>query len=82
MKIRGTQKEIKNIEIGIDTVYIRTNIIAIDEEEFKGWEYDEQQYGKDAYIEMMAEQNQSLDIQVSSGLAELRAELAIDIARL
>jgi len=65
MKIRGTQKEIKNIEIGIDTVYIRTNIIAIDEEEFKGWEYDEIQYRKDDYIEIIAEQNQSLDIQVS-----------------
>ena len=65
MKIRGTQSEIKNIEIGIDTVYVRTNVVAIDEVEFKGWEYDELQYKKDAYIEMMTEEIQLAEDRTS-----------------
>ena len=65
MKIRGTQSEVGEIEIGIDTVYVRSNIVAVDEEDFKGWEYDETQYKKDAFIELMAEKNKSLEIQVT-----------------
>jgi len=65
MKIRGTQSEVGEIEIGIDTVYVRSNIVTVDEEDFKGWEYDEVQYEKDHYIKLMAEKNKILEIQVT-----------------
>ena len=51
-KVRGTMELIPNIEVNIDTVYIRSNIIAITETDFTGWEYDEIQYGKDEYTEV------------------------------
>ena len=61
MKVRGTQNFVKDIEIGVDTVYVRTNILLIDETDFKGWEYDEVQYKKNRYIELMSEKNQTLE---------------------
>ena len=52
-KIRGTQEHVPAVEVNIDTVYIRSNIKRIEEEDFKGWEYDEVQYDKNKYIEQL-----------------------------
>lgn len=44
MKVRGTQEVVKPLEQDDYRVYIRTNIVRIDEdgeEGFHGWEYDE-----------------------------------------
>lgn len=44
MRVRGTQEVVKPLEQDDYRVYIRTNIIRIDEEGedgFHGWEYDE-----------------------------------------
>lgn len=47
MKVRGTQEVVKPLEQDQYKVYIRTNIVCIDEEGtdenpgFHGWEYDE-----------------------------------------
>lgn len=47
MKVRGTQEVVKPLEQDSFKVYIRTNIVRIDEEDtgdnlgFHGWEYDE-----------------------------------------
>lgn len=61
MKIKGTQVEQpKELEINIDTIYIRSNIIRIETEEFTGWEYDEIQYDKNEYIEMLSTENKQL----------------------
>lgn len=59
-KVRGTQKAVPNIEVNIDTVYIRENVSAVNDDGFSGWEYDETQYGKNEYIESIAEQNNQL----------------------
>ena len=48
--VRGTQKQVPYIEVSKDTVYVRTNIERIEEDEFKGWQYDEIQYEKNEYI--------------------------------
>ena len=40
-KLRGSQVTVPKIEVNVDTVYIRTNIERIEEEDFAGWEYDE-----------------------------------------
>lgn len=55
-KVRGTMNIVPSIEVNIDTVYIRTNITAIQTDDFDGWEYDEIQYGKDEYMELLQKQ--------------------------
>ena len=55
-KVRGTMEVVPNAEVNRDTVYIRSNIIAIDTEDFKGWQYDEIQYKKDEYTEFLQTQ--------------------------
>ena len=50
MKVRGTQKNVKPVEVNVDTVYLRTNITKVKEEDFDGWEYNEVQYNLRDYI--------------------------------
>ena len=65
MKIRGTQESIPFIEIGKTNVYIRTNVEHIEEEEFSGWEYDEEIISLPTYIDRLqmkiADQDNVLD---------------------
>lgn len=56
-----------SVDIDIDTVYIRSNIVKINTPEFTGWEYDEIQYGKDEYIEKITTQNKA-DIEYLSAM--------------
>lgn len=60
MRVRGTMKEVPEIEVNVDTVYVRTNIRRIEEEDFVGWEYDEVQYKKDEFIELISKENKQL----------------------
>ena len=59
-KIRGSMEIVPNVEVNVDTVYVRSNIVAVNESDFKGWEYDEIQYGKDEYITKISEEKQEL----------------------
>lgn len=61
MRIRGTQESIPFIEIGKTNVYIRTNVEYIEEEEFSGWEYDEEIISIPEYISTLSDKN-SVDI--------------------
>jgi len=61
MKVRGTQESIPFIEIGKTNVYIRTNVEYIEEEEFSGWEYDEEIISIPEYISTLSDKN-SVDI--------------------
>ena len=61
MKVRGTQNSIPFIEVGKTNVYFRTNVVRIEEEEFSGWEYDEQVIPIQEYINTLADRN-STDI--------------------
>lgn len=72
-KIRGTMKEVPNTEVNKDTVYIRSNIKKVNEEEFKGWEYDEIQYNLKEYLENLsqAQDVQSMAILISSIMSEI-----------
>ena len=43
-KVRGTQKKVLPLELNVDTVYIRKNIVQKkDEDDNSYWEYDETQ---------------------------------------
>lgn len=52
-KTRGTMKKVPNVEVNVDTVYIRSNITKVEEEDFKGWEYDEERMPLNKYIEQV-----------------------------
>ena len=56
--VQGSQETVQALEIGVDTVYVRSNIVPVDTENFKGWQYDEIQYSKDEYIAYIATQNE------------------------
>ena len=61
MRVRGTQESIPFIEIGKTNVYIRTNVERIEEEEFSGWEYDEEIISIPEYISTLSDKN-SVDV--------------------
>ena len=77
-KVRGTMKEVPEIEVNIDTVYVRSNITKIEEEDFIGWEYDEVQYDKDEFIELISEENDRLkrdNINNMKAMVELHTKI-------
>ena len=59
-KVRGTMEKVPNVEVNVDTVYIRSNITKVEEEDFKGWEYDEEQMPLNKYLEMVNNLGQEL----------------------
>lgn len=66
--VRGTMPEVLLLEINVDTVYIRSDVIRIDEEGeegFRGWQYDEVQMTKNEYIASLQE---SIDMLILSSL--------------
>lgn|GEM_PF-4623166 len=70
MKVRGTMIELKPIEVLQDKVYIRKNIVRVDEESeegFHGWEYDETIVPFNEYlsiIEAMGQQITNIMLEV------------------
>ena len=72
-KVRGSMVTVPNIEVNKDTVYIRSNIIVINEDNFKGWEYDEIQYDKDEYTEVTNE------VQELLGKEQVRQGSRVDL---
>lgn len=66
--VRGTQKEIPELEINVDTVYIRENIHQITKDEKTFWEYDEKQLSILEYLKDIVPKNQEIS---DNALAEL-----------
>lgn len=64
---------VTNIEVNKDTVYIRSNIVKVDTEEFRGWEYDEMQYDSKEYMENLTtiQDTQSMAMLVSLLMGEI-----------
>ena len=73
MKVRGTLKTVKPVEVNVDTVYVRTDITRINEEDFEGWEYDEETYSTKEYIEKLtsSDDTQSMAFLVSMLMSEI-----------
>ena len=86
-------KEIKNVQGSIeqaqplivnkDTVYVHTNIVQATDEDGKVvdglYVYDEVQYTKDEYIQIMAEKNETLERDLTDtqlAIAEIYESLA------
>ena len=51
--VRGTMNIVPEVEINFNTVYVRTNIIRVEEDEFSGWQYDETEYTQSEYINVL-----------------------------
>lgn len=71
--VRGTMKTVDNIHVDVDTVYIRSNIKKIEEENFTGFEYDEIQYEIKEYISTLTtnQDSQTVAMLVLSLMAEV-----------
>lgn len=67
--VRGSQEYIPNIEVNTDTVYIRSGIKRVEEEDFTGWEYDEIQYSLREYVEGLL-QTETGQIIIAENTAE------------
>lgn len=78
-KVRGSQQEKPlKIEVGTDTVYVRSEIELIEEEDFHGWEYSEKQYKKDDYIQLISEESEQLkttNTLLTSEIAKMKIDL-------
>lgn len=71
--VRSSAKHIPSVEVNVDTVYIRSSIEKVDEEEFKGWEYDEVQYTIREYLEKLTNEEDAsmLALMVSMLMSEV-----------
>ena len=64
--VQGSESQAKPLIVGVDTVYVHTNITKVETDaEGKAveglYQYNEVQYDKDEYIHMMAEQNRAME---------------------
>ena len=73
MKVRGTQKIVKPVEVNVDTVYARSSITRISEEDFEGWEYEEETFSIKEYIEKLtsSDDTQSIAMLISMLMGEV-----------
>lgn len=79
--VRSTREHISEVEVGVDTVYLRTNIKRVDEDDFSGWEYQEIQYDKNKYIELLSKENNELksDLQRSEQTNKINMLALIEV---
>ena len=68
--VKGSESQAVSLIVQQDLVYIHTNIRQIEVQDLTGqthleFEYDEIQYEKNEYIQIMAEKNISLETQLS-----------------
>lgn len=69
--VQGSESQAKPLIVGVDTVYVHTNITKVETDaEGKAveglYQYNEVQYDKDEYIQFMSEKNTALEEQIES----------------
>lgn len=65
MIARSTADSIDRTIISADTVYLRSDIKYVTDEDFEGWEYEETQMSKDEFIGVLLEENMQITARVS-----------------
>lgn len=60
--VKGSEEQAKELIVGFDTVYVHKNIKKLEDGDYQ---YEEVQYDKDEYIELIAEKNKTLEKQVT-----------------
>ena len=81
--VRGTQIKVPTLEVNVDTVYLRDNIIEkYDEDGNKYWEYDEIQLTLSEYFkQIIPEQEQAIG-ELTTLFAEYQNQIDSAIAEL
>lgn len=69
--VLSTSAVIPPVTVSVDTVYVRTNINKHEDGTFIGWKYDEIQYKKDNYIELISNKNIELNQSMTKQGIEL-----------
>ena len=69
--VQGSESQAKPLIVGVDTVYVHTNITKVETDaEGKAveglYQYNEVQYDMDEYIQFMSEKNTALEEQIES----------------
>lgn len=65
-KVQGTQERVPPIELNVDTVYIRTNIVQkFNEDNLPYWEYEEKQLTFDEYFRQIIPDNEQAIAELS-----------------
>lgn len=65
--VQGSKEQAKELIIGIDTVYVHSNIKQVETDDGSEiYEYNEMQYTKDEYIHILAEKSTSLEKEITS----------------
>lgn len=75
--VKSSAQRIPSVEVNVDTVYIRSNINKVDEEEFQGWQYNEVQYTVREWQELIGVKTDLLQEDVND-VAELTTMVAMD----
>lgn len=84
--VYGSEEQAKPVVVGKDTVYVHTDITEItntDEERNSAtiYQYNEVQYDKDEYIDLVCEKNAALETQATEAqeaLCELYELLSVE----
>lgn len=81
--VQGSTKQAQPLIVNKDTVYVHTNIVQATDEDGNVvdglYVYDEVQYTKDEYIQMIAEKNETLERDLTDtqlAIAEIYESLA------
>lgn len=69
--VQGSAEQAQELIVGIDTVYVHTNIIPVTQDAegnpIEGlFQFNEVQYDKDEYIKVMAEKNAAMETELTS----------------
>lgn len=59
--VQGSEVQAKELIIGVDTVYVHTDIVKMESNIDSIYQYHEIQYTKDEYIALLANQNKELN---------------------
>ena len=81
--VQGSSQQAQSLIVNKDTVYVHTNIVQATDEDGNVvdglYVYDEVQYTKDEYIQIMAEKNETLERDLTDtqlAIAEIYESLA------
>lgn len=82
-KVQGSQNEVPKLEINIDTVYLRDNIVKKSDDEGNSyWEYDEIQMTLNEYFKKIIPDNEKASAELSLLFSTYQAQVDAALAEL
>lgn len=82
-KVQGSQNKVPKLEINIDTVYLRDNIVKKSDDEGNSyWEYDEIQMTLNEYFKKIIPDNEKASAELSLLFSTYQAQVDAALAEL